>query len=209
MALAASGYYDGTVFHRNIKGFMIQGGAALGLFAGAPGSAALYACALDLNAHQRTPPTPTTPTPTPTKPTTKPTTPPTGDPTGTGKGGKSIYPTPDGRFEDEVVDALRHARRGVVSMANAGKPGTNGSQFFVAYKAHRHLDGRYTIFGQVIDGMDTLDKMERVPVDPAANDRPRQPIRINRITVHANPIAAAAAAAGGGGGAAAGGAAGL
>jgi peptidyl-prolyl cis-trans isomerase-like 3 len=124
----------------------------------------------------------------------------TGDPTGTGKGGKSIYPTQDGRFEDEVVDALRHSRRGVVSMANAGKPGTNGSQFFIAYKAHRHLDGRYTIFGQVIDGMDTLDKMERVPVDAAANDRPRQPVRINRVTIHANPIACGAGAAGGGGG---------
>lgn len=85
-------------------------------------------------------------------------------------------------------------------MANAGKPGTNGSQFFVAYKAHRHLDGRYTVFGQVIDGMDTLDKMERAPVDPA-NDRPRQPLRINRVTVHANPIAAAAAGGGGGAGA--------
>jgi peptidyl-prolyl cis-trans isomerase-like 3 len=77
-------------------------------------------------------------------------------------------------------------------MANAGKPGTNGSQFFVAYKAHRHLDGRYTVFGQLIDGMDTLDKMERAPVEPGS-DRPRQPLRINRVTVHANPIAAAAA----------------
>jgi peptidyl-prolyl cis-trans isomerase-like 3 len=84
-------------------------------------------------------------------------------------------------------------------MANAGKPGTNGSQFFFTYKAHRHLDGRYTVFGQLIDGMDTLDKMERVPVDPS-NDRPRQPLRINRVTVHANPIAAGAGAGGAAGG---------
>lgn len=188
LALAASGYYDGTIFHRNIKGFMIQGGSF-------PERPSFYG---------RRPPRKKTRRRANAKPKKKP----TGDPTGTGKGGKSIFPTPDGRFEGEVVEALRHARRGVVSMANAGRPGTDGSQFFVAYKAHRHLDGRYCVFGQVIDGMDTLDKMERVPVDPAAGDRPRQPVRINRVTIHANPIAAgggplagAAAGVGGGGGA--------
>jgi len=57
-----------------------------------------------------------------------------GDPTGTGKGGKSIYPTANGKFADEITDALKHNKRGVVSMANSG-PNTNGSQFFVLYKA--------------------------------------------------------------------------
>lgn len=111
---------------------------------------------------------------------------PIGDPTGTGKGGKSIYPTPNGRFNDEINDNLKHSKRGIVSMANSG-PNTNGSQFFILYKAQAHLNGKYTVFGQVIDGLDTLDKMEKVPVD--AQDRPKQELRINRVTMHANPIA--------------------
>ena len=63
-----------------------------------------------------------------------------GDPTGTGKGGKSIYATPTGKFPDEIVDHLKHSKRGVVSMANSGA-NTNGSQFFITYKAHAHLNG--------------------------------------------------------------------
>jgi cyclophilin family peptidyl-prolyl cis-trans isomerase len=46
-------------------------------------------------------------------------------------------------------------------MANSG-PNTNGSQFFITYKAHPHLNGKYTVFGHVIDGLDTLDRMEKV-----------------------------------------------
>lgn len=67
-----------------------------------------------------------------------------GDPTGTGKGGKSIYPTPNGKFPDEIVDALKHTKRGIVSMANSG-PNTNGSQFFIAYNKHPHLNGQYIL----------------------------------------------------------------
>lgn len=59
-----------------------------------------------------------------------------GDPTGTGKGGKSIFPTPNGKFPDEINDALKHNKRGIVSMANSG-PNTNGSQFFITYKPQR------------------------------------------------------------------------
>jgi len=51
----------------------------------------------------------------------------TGDPTGTGKGGKSIFATPNGKFPDEISDVLKHSKRGIVSMANSG-PNTNGSQ---------------------------------------------------------------------------------
>ena len=109
-----------------------------------------------------------------------------GDPTGTGKGGRSIYNTPNGKFGDEIRDELKHAKRGTLSMANSG-PNTNGSQFFFSFKPQPHLNGKYTVFGQAIDGLDTLDKIEKVPADGA--DRPKQELRIQRITIHANPLA--------------------
>lgn len=61
-----------------------------------------------------------------------------GDPTGTGKGGRCIFNTPNGKFPDEIRDELKHNKRGIVSMANSG-PNTNGSQFFVTFKARRQL----------------------------------------------------------------------
>lgn len=131
LALAASGYYDGTTFHRNIKGFMVQGG----------------------------------------------------DPTGTGKGGQSIW---GGYFDDEFVSTLKHERRGCLSFANLG-PNTNGSQFFFTYARQPHLNGVYTVFGRLIDGLDTLDKMEKEPV--SEKNRPMKPITIDKIIIHANPIA--------------------
>lgn len=132
LKLCASEYYNGCLFHRNLKGFMIQ----------------------------------------------------TGDPSGTGKGGQSIWGAP---FEDEIRSTLRFNARGVVAMANSGTD-TNKSQFFIAYSKQPHLDGKYTIFGRVIDGADSaLDEMERVPVN--AKNRPLTEIRLQHITVHANPIA--------------------
>lgn len=71
-------------------------------------------------------------------------------------------------------------------MANSG-PNTNGSQFFMTYAAHDFLDGTYTIFGHVIDGLEVLDKLEKVPC--GEDDRPLQEIRLNKVTIHANPIA--------------------
>lgn len=133
LALCASGYYNETKFHRNIKGFMVQGG----------------------------------------------------DPTGTGKGGNCVYDTP--KFADEIVPSIKHDKAGIVSMANSG-PNTNGSQFFITYAAHTHLDGKYTIFGHVISGQDdTLKKMEDVHVD--GSDRPVSDIILKKVTIHANPIA--------------------
>jgi peptidyl-prolyl cis-trans isomerase B (cyclophilin B) len=86
-----------------------------------------------------------------------------GDPTGTGRGG------PGYRFEDEVKgNPLRH-ETGVISMANAG-PNTNGSQFFITHSSQPHLDGRHTVFGKVVSGMDVVnairqgDKMIKVMI---------------------------------------------
>lgn len=77
-------------------------------------------------------------------------------------------------------------RRGVVSMANNG-PDTNASQFFITYSAQPHLNNKYTVFGQVIDGWEVLDAMERIPV--GKKSRPLTEIKLESIIIHANPLA--------------------
>lgn len=104
--LAKEGKYDGTIFHRVIKGFMLQGG--------------------DYE-------------------------------NSNGTGGTSIYGK---AFEDEFVEGLSNVR-GAVSMANAG-PATNGSQFFIVQEDATYLDGRHTVFGHVVEGMDVVDKIADV-----------------------------------------------
>eukprot|EP01100_Stratorugosa_tubuloviscum_P014394 TRINITY_DN7681_c2_g1_i1.p1 TRINITY_DN7681_c2_g1~~TRINITY_DN7681_c2_g1_i1.p1 ORF type:complete len:161 (+),score=69.71 TRINITY_DN7681_c2_g1_i1:85-567(+) len=131
LALCASGYYDNTIFHRNIKNFILQGG----------------------------------------------------DPTGTGSSGESIWKR---KFKDEFVDVLKHNSRGVVSMASSG-PDKNNSQFFITYEAQSRFDKLYTIFAKVISGWETLNSIEKVPVDSI--DRPLQEIKIINTTIHANPLA--------------------
>ena len=85
----------------------------------------------------------------------------TGDPTGTGTGG------PGYAFDDEIADGLTFDKAGVVAMANAG-PNTNGSQFFITFTATPHLDGGYSIFGDLMSGEKVLGKLERI--DPSSAD---------------------------------------
>merc|ERR1712111_322948 len=111
----------------------------------------------------------------------------TGDPTNTGKGGKSIW---GGKFNDEITDSIRHNTRGMVSMANSG-PNTNNSQFFITYAPQPSLDLKYTVFGKVIDGFDTLDNLEKVPVtEKNHKPLPGHEAKVSSVTIHANPLAA-------------------
>jgi peptidylprolyl isomerase len=122
---AKNGYYNGIIFHRVIKGFMIQGG----------------------------------------------------DPTGTGRGGESIW---GGVFDNEYKPNVVFDRPFIVAMANAG-PNTNGSQFFITTVPTPHLNGGYTIFGEVISGQDVVKKIENTKV--ASGDRPLQEQKILKAYV--------------------------
>jgi len=103
--------------------------------------------------------------------------------TGSTKDSPSVYGQP---FEDEIKPSLKHNARGVLSMANKGKD-TNGSQFFVTFAKADHLDGANTVFGRLLEGWATLDKMEAVQVDK--KNRPKEKIVIEKVQIHANPLA--------------------
>ena len=94
-----------------------------------------------------------------------------GCPEGSGMGG------PGYTFEDEINQ--HKVERGALAMANAG-PDTNGSQFFiVTTQAAPWLDGKHTVFGRVTEGMDAVDAISGVDTDP--NDKPREPVTIERV----------------------------
>lgn len=124
--LTRLGFYDGTIFHRVIQGFMAQGG----------------------------------------------------DPKGNGTGG------PGFQYEGEFgANAQTHSKRGTLSMANAG-PRTDGSQFFLTFRATPNLDGRHTVFGRIEDpeSLQVLSKIESLGArsDPG---RPQRPITLKQATI--------------------------
>lgn len=105
-----------------------------------------------------------------------------GDPTSTGRGGESSWGKP---FADEFEGPLVHDARGILSMANKGKD-TNTSQFFITYRAVAHLNRKHTIFGKVVDGLETLKRLEKVAVDD--KDRPTERCEIEDVIIYVDPF---------------------
>lgn len=99
-----------------------------------------------------------------------------GDPLGDGTGGESIW---GGEFKDEISPTIKHDKPYTLSMANAG-PNTNGSQFFITTEKTPWLDGKHTIFGRAVAGLDVVHRIENVRVK---KERPEEDVKIVSISV--------------------------
>lgn len=96
-----------------------------------------------------------------------------GCPLGTGTGG------PGYKFDGEFKTGVRHDRPGLLSMANAG-PGTDGSQFFLTFVPTPWLDGKHTLFGEVVEGMDVLKTLEAAG---SQGGQPKEPLKMEKVSL--------------------------
>ena len=90
-----------------------------------------------------------------------------------------------GTFKDEFKQFLSHTGRGILSMANSGTD-TNKSQFFITYRSCKHLDGKHSVFGKIVGGLDTLGAMEKIETDN--KDKPIEDIFILKANVFVDPF---------------------
>jgi cyclophilin family peptidyl-prolyl cis-trans isomerase len=139
VGLAEEHYYDGVIFHRISKGFVIQGG----------------------------------------------------DPTGKGTGGKTFTGKPlDDELDPSTSSYKAGYMKGVLAMANKGRPSTGTSQFFIMLDDITRLPKDYSIFGKVIAGLDVVDAIGQAAITPElgpTDGRPKSPIVIKHLTIHRYP----------------------